>query len=293
MRRTGVGLLLSAWVLATPALSRASGWVQPVGGCYGKLYQRSWFGDRAYTAESLHDNQAVPDFQDHLVNVYAECGLHPWVTVTTALAPAGYAKSGDRGTFYVGPLSAGARIGLVRDGPLRLAIAARYGYAPAVGDEVLSASTFAKSDGSEGAAIYQPTVETHFGELSVGLGRSFALGRWPAYLAAALGARLSSADSIDPVLLAELKVGATFWERLALDLHFSTYEPFFQPVELTNTSGAGQTRYLGFGLTISYWFIRRLAVFFNLDGVFYAESAAAAPSLAFGLETRIDFVGRR
>ena len=42
--------------------------------------------------------------------------------------------------------------------------------------------------------------------------------------------------------------GVTLWSQLVIYLHVSLYEPFGQEVTITNVSGAGQTRYLGFGL---------------------------------------------
>jgi len=70
------------------------------------------------------------------------------------------------------------------------------------------------------------------------------------------------------------------------------YEPFFEEVIVTNTAGAGQTRYLGFGLTASWWFIPQLAALIIFDGVFYAESNAATPSLGIGLESRFSLGGK-
>jgi hypothetical protein len=279
-------LTIALLVVLLPCTARAAGWVQQPRHCYGKLWDRSWFGSKAYTAEGLRVGADVPSYQDHLVNLYAECGIHPWVTAIVALAPAGYAKSDGRGTFYMGPLSGGVRVGLLREGPLRLAASARYGFAPAVGDEVLSDTAFTTDDGKSGRAVYLPAVENHFGELLAELGWGFALGTVPSFLSATLGARLNGAEGIDHALVSQLQWGVTLWQRLVLDLHFMLYEPFFQEVVVTNTAGVGQTRYLGFGFTASYWIVEALAVFANLEGVFYAESNAQTPSFSFGLETR-------
>jgi len=278
-------LCAAAWL--SPSAALAGAWLQQPRHCYGKLWDRAMFGSKAYSAEGLRDLQDVPSYQDHLLNIYAECGVHPWVTALIAVAPAGYASAGDRDTFYIGPLSAGARIGLLREGQVRLAVSARYGYSPAVGDEVLSTSTFTTDDGRTVQAVYQPAVENHFGELQVELGLGFSLGRAPAFFTASLGSRLNSAAGVDHLLLAATQIGATFFEQLVIDLHFGLHEPFFQAVELTNTSGAGQTRFLGFGMTFSWWFIDALAVFFNFDGVLYAKSNAATPAFTLGLETRL------
>ncbi len=57
-------------------------------------------------------------------------------------------------------------------------------------------------------------------------------------------------------------------------------------MEETNISGVGQTRYLGFGFSASAWFVPELAVTAGVDGVFYASSNAATPSIILGLESR-------
>lgn len=283
------GIVLA--LIALPLTAEASGWVQDRGSCYAKLWDRSIFGAKAYSAEGLRDTQDVPSYQDHSINLYGECGVHPRLTVFGSAAPFGYAKSGDGDTVYLGPFSAGLKVGLLTTGRLRLALSARYGYAPAVGDEVLSESQFDAGGGRMVRAIYQPAVENHLGELSIGVGVGFSLGGKPGYWGASLGARLNSADGVDHVLVATTQVGMTFFSRLALDLHFGLHEPFFQAVDLTNTAGVGQTRYLGFGLTASFWFIPQLAALVFFEGVFYAESNAATPSIGLGLESRFSFAG--
>ncbi|MCB9555385.1 MAG: hypothetical protein H6707_04725 [Deltaproteobacteria bacterium] len=244
------------------------------------------FGKKAYTAEGLHDAQQVNSYQDHLVNIYGECGVSPTLTATVGLAPIGYAKAGSESTSYVGPLSAGLRLGLKREGRLRLAISASYSFAPPVGDRVLDVSPIIGANGNSSQAIYQPTVENHAGQLQFELGLAFGNERFPSFFSASIGPRFNSASTVDHALVGVLQVGTTFWRRLSTIINVSVYEPFFQPVTVSNTSGAGQTRYMGMGMTVSYWLIDALAILANFEGVFYAESNAATPSLSFGLESK-------
>jgi hypothetical protein len=272
-----------------PSRAAGFGWVQPPGRCYAKVWDRSWVGAYAYTSAGLRDMERVPLYQDHLLNLYGECGLSRRVTAHVALSPAGYARTAGAGTFYVGPLSAGLRVGLLTSGSVRLAVSGRYGYAPAVGDTPLWDSTITV-DGEDRRVIYQPAVENHLGEVSLGLGRGFSWGRRPAYFGASLGVRLNSAETMDPVLTGEAQLGIAF-AAVDLDLHLHLHEPSFQSVERTNVAGAGQTRFLGFGVTVSYRLSPALALFFNLEGVFYAVSNAATPSLAAGVQSRFGVGG--
>ena len=265
-------------LLLLPATATAGAWVQEPGHCYGKLWDRSMFGSGAYAATGLRDMLDVPSYQDHQLNIYAECGIHNRVTLLFSATPMGYASSGGKGTFYMGPLSLGSRIGLKTEGTFRFAAGARYSFAPAIGDAPLTQSN---------QAIYQPALENHFGELTIEGGAGFSLGSIPAFISTSLGARLQSAKGVDHALIGGIQFGITLIEHLQLMLNLHLYEPFFQPVEITNTAGIGQTRYLGFGLNASYWVMKSLALFFTLDGVFYAESNAATPALLFGLETKL------
>ncbi|MCA9669166.1 MAG: hypothetical protein KC503_26400 [Myxococcales bacterium] len=275
-----------AALLVAPANAQA-GWLQPTGSCYAKLSNRLLVGGRAYTDKGLRVFAEVPSYVDTLFSLYGECGINSWITATTSLSPVGYAKAGGNGTSYVGPLVAGIRFGLVRDGNWRLSVSARYGYAPPAGDEILSDVVFETDSGERGRAVYRPTVENTFGELTIDGGLGFTFFGAPAFASGTLGARFNRATEIDHAIVGMLMAGVTLWSQLVIDLHVSLYEPFGQDVKITNTSGAGQTRYLGFGLGVSWWFIKkRLAVFFAFDGVAYATSNAATPALMFGFETK-------
>ena len=277
-------------LMVNASAAQAGGWLQARGACYAKVHDRIVIGAKAYSAEGLRDMQDVPSYQDHSLQLYGECGLSEWVTLTLAAAPIGYAKS-TRSTFYVGPLSAGARIGLKRSGRLRVAASFALGIDAGVGDRPIAESYFDAQDGKRQLAIYQPTFDSMFAVGLVEAGLGFTLGSLPSYLSVALGSRFNSAAGIDHALLAQLQWGLSFFSgALGTDLHFQLYEPYGAAVTITNTAGAGQTRYLGMGLSFSYWLIKQLALFVTVDGVFYAESNAATPALSVGIETRFSLL---
>jgi hypothetical protein len=274
------------WLTLSSGTAEAAGWLQAHKACYAKIYDRMLLGKRSYTADGLRSFQDVPAYQDHLLNIYAECGISQSVTFTLSMAPIGYATA-ETDSFYVGPLILGARIGLKQKGRWKLALAMGFGVAPGVGDTVLSRSRYVDDDGIEREAIYQPTIDNVLAQLVIEAGTGFKLGSLSSYFSSTLGVRINGASQVDHALLVSAQWGfLLFSQRLIIDMHFNLYEPFFQPVTITNTAGAGQTRYLGAGLTLSYWFVKKLALFLTFDGVFYAESNAATPSLGFGIETR-------
>ena len=149
--------LIVLFALLLPLSAEASGWVQNTGSCYAKLWDRSLIGKRAYSAEGLRDMQDVPSYQDHLISLYGECGVHPRVTAFIGASPFGYAKSGDKDTIYMGPFAAGVRVGLLTEGRFRLATSLRYAFAPAVGDEILSDTTFDAGGGRTSRARWTAT----------------------------------------------------------------------------------------------------------------------------------------
>ena len=104
------------------------------------------------------------------------------------------------------------------------------------------------------------------------------------------GTRVNTNPTMSPALVVLAQVGMTFFGWFQAQLYFPIYEPFFQPVVETNIIGVGQTRYFGFGARVSARFIDDLAVYFALDGVFYASSNAATPALQLGLESRFSVV---
>ncbi len=265
MKRLG---LLVSLALLTPTLN-AAGWTQPAGAAYAKLWWRSLVGDRVYFADGSSD--ALPErYLDQALNLYAEVGLLDELTLVAYANPFGYAKYGDESVSYVGNLQAGLRYGLAL-GDARLAVEGHYGYAPDIGEEDLVRDPKA-------TVVYVPTFETHRADGELQLGYPLPFG----WVAASAGYRWYSREHIDPAVYGFAQLG---WspDPFTLDFHLNLHEPLGD-VDLTNVAGAGQTRYLGVGVGASWWFVETLALAFGFEGVAYAQSNAATPTMTLGLE---------
>lgn len=276
----GVAIVCAAFA---PATAHAGGWTQSEGECYAKLGGRLLIGSGAYLSTGLHDTRRnVVSYADFQLGYYAECGVHDRVTAIVYGAPFGYA-SADRDTVYVGPLGLAVRFDPIGDGaPTRLALQLDYSFAPPVGDEVLFEEV-----GATPRKFYQPALSNHAGELSVQLGHGFSasddVSGWFNF---GLGARLNSADTMRHALVFNAQVGLTMWKWFGIEMYFPLVEPFFADIEETNVAGVGRTRYFGFGARLSAWFVPEVAVYAAVDGVFYASSNAATPTLQLGFESR-------
>lgn len=257
---------LCALALA-PSAAHAGGWTQPRGAYYLKLWVRSLFGSRGY----FTDRAARPlgaTYQDHALNLYGEYGLTSDWTLVAFARPVGHASFGDSATAYMGELAAGARRGLLR-GRVNLAVEAHASVTPDVGERVLGAGVV------EGRSfVYVPTASTarFDAELQAGL----ALGAW-GWVTAAAGARFYTRDAIDHALYGSLQFGVQTSFGLQLMATATTQQPLGHVVA-TNAAGAGQTRYVSYGLDASFWFTRRWAVTAGFAGALLVESNAATPS---------------
>lgn len=272
MRSTLVTLASVALLLGAVD-ARAAGWTQPTGGLYLKLWERSLVGGTAYLADGSTD-EVSETFVDQALNLYLEYGLTDALTLVAFGSPVGYAAYGDESAIYVGPLAAGLRYGLPL-GAARLAIEAHYGYAPDVGTDSLGGGVV---DGE--AYVYVPAVETHRveGELQLGVPLSFG------WTAASAGYRWLSHDDLDPVIYGFAQLGWHASDAWVLDLHLNLHEPSGVDLEVANVAGAGQTRYLGFGVGASWWWAQAWALALGFEGVAYAQSNAATPTLTVGVE---------
>ncbi len=258
--------------LSTPAL--AGGWTQPEGDYYAKTWVRGLIGGTAFLTDG--STAELPEsFQDFALNLYGEYGLTDDLTLVLNATPIGYSKYADESATYVENLGGGLRYG-VKLGEARLAVEARYGYAPGVGEDSLGEGVV-----DEEPFVWAPTVETQLvdGELQLGLPLSFG------WLAFGAGARWYAHEDLDPALKASAQLGWKVTESWTLaftvPVHWATGD-----IEFTNASGAGQTRYVGNSLLASYWFSPAWALTFGFEGAAYAASNAATPSLIFGVEMK-------
>jgi hypothetical protein len=281
MARIGIGAATLGVVCAagvslgggTPA--HAAGWTQAEGGYYAKVWGRLIAGKGIFTSGG-DVVQADDGYRDISSHVYGEYGLTPYLTLVAFGTPFGHASyAGGSGTGYVGSNGGGVRMGRPV-GPLRLAMEVRYAYAPEVGDEPVGVGI------AEGEPfILQPTVSTHSfdGELQAGLALPFG------WLATTLGVRTFSAEGLDPTVTGFAQLGWQINEHFVVDLHLNLYLPTGDVV-VTNGLGAGQSKYLGTGLAGTWWFMKEMGVHLGFEGVTFAESNAATPSLTLGLELR-------
>ena len=258
----------------SPSLALAAAWTQPAGGAYAKLSYRGLFGSGMFDLDG--EIVELPDsFTDHAVNLYAELGLLDDLTLIVLSNPFGMASSGDESTTYVGRSAIGLRAGRAF-GTTRLAIEARYGFAPDIGETSVATGVV---DGKP--YTYVPTVQTqsYTGEVQVGQPLSFG------WLAASVGIEGYSRAGLDPAVIGFGQLGWSMNDTMTLDLHLNLHE-VLGDVTAINVAGAGQTRYLGLGLGYSWWFAKSFALSATFEGVAYAESNAGAPSLNLGVEYR-------
>lgn len=263
-----------------PSLAVGAGWTQPEGAAYAKLSYRGLFGSGAIDTKG--ETFDLPDaYSDQAINLYAELGLHDDLTLIVLSNPFGVAGSGDKSTTYVGRTAVGLRAGRAF-GSTRLAIEARYGFAPDIGETSVA-------DGvAEGRTYrYVPTVQTqsYAGELQLGQPLSFG------WLALSAGVRAFSREDLDPAIIGFGQLGWNMNDTMTLDLHLNVHE-VIGDVEVINVAGAGQTRYLGVGFGYSWWFSKSVAFNAAFEGVAYAESNAATPSLNLGFEYRGQLWGK-
>jgi hypothetical protein len=260
---------------SSPAL--AAGWTQPDGGYYAKAWGRLLTGKKFMTAEG--EKRELEDrFTDFALNVYGEYGLNDHITLVAFTNPVGYATyAGEGGTSqtYAGFFGAGVRAGK-GFGDLRLAVEARYGYAPDVGAESVGAGAV---DGD--LFVMVPTVETHRfeGEVQAGLPLSFG------WLAASAGIRAFSEDGLDPAIIGGVQLGWTIAPAWTVEGHLNLNHTLGDVV-VTNALGAGQTSYIGFGASGTWWMVDNVGLNLGADLAGRIRSNAAVPSLALGIEVR-------
>lgn len=260
--------------MCTGASEAHAGWLQPPGGHYLKLWDRSLVGEKVFDLSG--DVTALPEaYQDHALGLYAEYGATRTLTLVLEATPLGFAKSGDRSAVYVGPAWLGLRFAL-SDGALPLALDVAYGYSAPVGDQILSSGTVSGSD-----YLVRPTFEQHLARAELSLGWSLGM----TWLRGSAGAIFSSADDVDPVLRARVAAGLVTDFGLGASLTGTLHAPTRDP-RVVDVLGLGNTRYLGLDLGVSWWLGEHVGVNAGLGLAPSARSNAATPAISLGVEIR-------
>lgn len=271
---TSAALCLALLVLAAPA--HAGGWTQEPGEHYVKIWGRSLLGTGVFGAELGETSQLESLYQDHQLQSYAEFGVTERLTWVGYAVPVGHARYADQGSTYVGPLSTGARVQLLRTEALALSAQAMVGGRPPVGQDALFD---AQTDGQR--VLVRPTLATGQADAELQLGVARRKGWWSFHA----GARGFTNGAYLPALTGYAQFGWTPKDKLVFDLHFPIYKSF-GAVEDIDVFGVTNTSYLGFGLSSSVWLNEHVAVTGSFEGAPLAVSNAGTPSLNLGIELR-------
>ena len=135
------------------------------------------------------------------------------------------------------------------------------------------------STGNRSWSAPRPGTAQADAELQLGVG----LGKW--WVSMHAGARGFTSRTFRPAVTGYAQVGWNAGQRVVLDVHFPLYLSLGELPEL-DVLGVANTRYLGAGLTGSVWVSDHVAVTGSVEGVAFAMSNAATPSLNLGVEFR-------
>lgn len=272
-------------LLLTPSAAHAGGWTQPAGATYAKLWTRSIVGTLAYGNRGARETiRGLPRYQDHQLNLYVEHGLLDTLTLVVRSTPGGVAAMDGEVRGYVGARGAGLRQALLR-GAWPLALEASYAWTAPVGNEVIFEDE--RPTTSSPTALRTVRTQPNFSGHQLGgelqLGHAFRGGRW---LSLALGMRWFSHPDVTPALVGLVQLGRQWRPELAYEAHLTLYDPLAADIPATNPLGAGQTRYVGLGASLTWWVRPRVGLHAGVDGVVTASSNAATPSLMVGVALR-------
>lgn len=259
MNKQILHVLVVVFAVSIPAVASA-GWTQEEGDGYLKVWNAWLFGDHAF--DTTGELVKVEPFTITHFNLYGEYGLNDDWTVVGHGRPAGWASYGDDSTFFVGMLELGIRRALWT-GPISVAMEARAGAAVPSGTYNLAAA--------DEDVDFIPSVTQGRTSLELQVGYSFG----PAWVRGGAGTRLDLTEEINPVAFASLQAGAMITDHLSGSVHLAWNRPF-REVSRTNITGEGQTDYLGFGVSVGWWFTPDWAVSLGADGAFYARSNAGS-----------------
>jgi len=260
---------------ATPAFGGA--WTQAPGSGYAKVWNRTLVGRNAIRADRLGATIRLDDvYQDHQLQMYGELGLAEGVTGVGYVSPVGFTRFGEERRVYVGPAWTGVRVRLARSGRVVLSIQGMAGGRPPVGDTPLF-------EGSQQGQplVVRSTAATGRADAELQLG----IGLNPWWLSLHGGARGFTSEAFGTAVYGYVQAGRRLGSRAVVDVHFPVYWTV-REIEEIDLFGIANTRYVGFGLTGSYWITDHLSITGSFEGVAVAASNAATPSLNVGIELR-------
>lgn len=271
MRALASAILLASLLSAGGA--EAGAWTQPAGGAYFKGYAKALIGKSAFLEGRT--TVALPaTYQDYQLSVYGEYGVTDEVTAVLEATPFGLVSYDGQSDPYIGDVIAKLRYRL-SSGPVAVSVQVHAGGRPAqvkpTGEAVIDGRTYRVT----------PVVGSLLGGGSLHVGRGF--GR--TWLAAHAGARFFSADTLEPAVFAFLQGGWHIVDAFTAELHVSFWHSLGD-LEPINVLGTGQTRYLGYGLGLTWWFAGDVGLHAGIDGAVYAAANAATPAFMLGIEVR-------
>lgn len=268
--RTALVCAALALSVMVPASAHAKAWTPSEGDGYAKVWLRGLFGNSAFFADG--SVKPVESFQDVSLRHYIEYGLTNDWTLLSHGAPAGFASYDANSTAYVGPIAVGVRRGF-RAGPVQLGAEFQYGFAPPLGNTDLAAAGSPVS--------YRPAVQNHFGVGELQAGYDLGWG----WMVGSAGFQFNSADTVDPAITGFAQLGVKLTDAWLVDAHAGVYQPV-EEVTVTNVSGVGQTRYIGFGLGVSWWMSESIGLSAGVDGAAATQSNASTPSFTTGVQAK-------
>lgn len=240
-------LWLAVALIVSPTLASAQAWIRPAGEIYANVGVTTMSSDGAYGADTTRQDIGATYTQTALT-LYAEAGvIDRWLQIS--LGGELYRRntlSGRGTTEGVGDLQAGAWVGLLQDGPVRLSAGLLVGLP--TGDPTPSV------EGAGGEAL-APLLPTGDGEVDyeprIIAGSSFGGGGWPLrhYAVAELGYAFRS-EGIDDGVRYRLELGSQLprWPRIWLMTRIHGLR------SLASEAEAGQEglRFSGLGQGVSY-----------------------------------------
>lgn len=252
---------------------------------YVKAVDRSLIGDRLFDPDGSVRNLGSGSLQDHQLNVYGALQLDERWSLSGSLVPVGWARWGRDDASddfaYFGGGQLGARYAPVI-GELRLSVGISAGARPGSGP-LLGEQTLAPRGNEPGLRVVaEPVVGTAHGGLDLGLQWSLPFG----WLSASVGGQAFSAAELQPALTGFLQLGFVLGP-VNLDGHLNGWYAFGELTDApVNIFGAGQTRYVGFGVGAEWWVVPEVAVVAGFEGALFAANNFAAPSLTLGVAFR-------